>query len=262
MRPNAFAALRDLGLSHPYVYSRQEVSLSPPNTLFYLRHLAPGLTSETLRREELTELLITSDSPDPSNIQIEEYVLSSFGGCAVVSAGGIYIELVLGHLSGLLRRADCHFRFFLSPTSTSYRSVPGKTLTLQSRADLHVQAAPQLPAQSFLPWAQQASSLLSAVPTSHLFEFIVSSTGRLLFVDFKEYPWQIKFDALLRGDPASLYEAKPQLRGTPREFEAALHLSNLPDSPEPLAITLGNHALLSHFITYALDRRIVSSLEL
>src|SRR5437868_5899521 len=114
MERDAYRTLREMGLPYPRTFTIERLALSKRNQLLYLRSTPEAKLRGFIESAELRgKLPLLRRLIREGRIkQIESGIRSVNGGCAVVTEGGTFFELVTGHLSGLLRRGWCSWQVF------------------------------------------------------------------------------------------------------------------------------------------------------
>jgi hypothetical protein len=178
----------------------------------------------------------------------------------VKQAGGVYVELVDGHVSGLLRDGWCNFRAWA--TSEELRLLRVTQQEAVDFATLEPALRPSRPIPE--PTIRRVLSLmtqsLERLPPNTLTEFILTPDLQPLFVDLKSYRWPIRFERLFddssepwlygeRGDPISSWVGCPRPSTDAESLEAGT------------GVTLDIGAALSHFVSYGLQLDRISAIR-
>lgn len=253
MHPDAYRRLDEFGLPRPRAFSATELlALKDVPTVLLRGGYGPGRPGFFSPREAATRLLETG----AKEMKADEAIVSDAGGCAVVQGTEFYMELVDGHLSGLLRDGWCNGRFWASKTESSIRKVEQEVaIDYSSLEPSHRRGADVTDALGTPLWPE-IKRYCERLPRSTLVEFIVTPALTPVFVDLKPYPWNVDFKKLfseeewLYGDQATRvlqWEECPCTSENTRPLR--------PDA----GILLNAGAALCHFITYGLrDKRIVA----
>jgi hypothetical protein len=188
-------------------------------------------------------------------IMVDEVVQSCVGAAALVDERGFFLEIVQGHLSGLLihgllctrLRSVWRHRQSLVTHPSQGRQVeiaaypcpaPNSSSTFLTKLTLDVTTTLGTHLRSI------------SVSTPLLVEVLLDGQLRPFFVDIKEYPWAVNVDELFTASRQSSVVYESRLGGASWEgpFDPAL-ISTI---RAPVRIDVTSRALLSHFVTYLL----------
>ena len=258
MNLNAYAELDRVALPRPRVSDLEEVVDENSESVFY--HVRYGTTRKgptviTSAWAHRNRGLLHSLRASGDLLQLERAVLSSFGGCLLTAPRESYVELVIGHLSGLLLRGWCAARSLHGQTDRMIRSCQQPTMMEQQLPTIVEAAADEADRSVIDAILGRAHGYATAAPEGSLLEFIVDRDGAVLFVDIKEYPWALDLRCLVEdslGDDRVVYRQPGwQQRGRaayvgPYDLAAWEHARMYPH------LVLGDHAMLCHFVTYSL----------
>jgi len=244
-------------LPHPKTFTLDEMlQRSSPDSRFFVRYKEPtALPSFITPREasayagDLRELIA-----DGKIQEIEEGIRSSNGGCVVQTPQFLYVEIVAGHLSGLLRRGWCQLRHYASPTKTATVRVAQFQMVEQCQRANRTVRSQELANTSIDSILESVKGHMLRQAGALLYEFIVDAQDTVFFVDYKQYEWSIDFSRLFHTST----ENSPYLLGRNdshvKEYDGDFELQNLDRIDRESVIRIGNRAALSHFITYALQK--------
>lgn len=261
MELNAYQKLQILSLPHPKVYELEElIEENLPEKWYYLRYhpgttLPPYATSADLNQgvNDFRKLIM-----DQKLFQIEECIISQIGGCAVIHGSLRYIELVAGHLSGLLMHGWCQVRVCLNRKTRHTKFAEQKLMVDQAIQGNRIIQATPLKEGLVDKLIRSVERLVAKINSNLLLEFIVDAKHRIYFVDVIAYPWPVDFYSVVSGDDTRRFVYKNEsLSVKPyRIYGGSFELENLHQIDTHTVIHLGNHAALSHFITRNLRKGI------
>lgn len=269
MESGAYQQLEAFGLPHPPTITLEEAVADPSaDNFYYLRFNTPGTYPSVLSSLEMAnqERELWHLRTSGRLLQIEPLVVSQAGGCAFANDGEIYAELVIGHLSGLLLNGRCQLRLMISPSDTYIlRRMRQSMMVAQSPPKMLDQQALSLETPVLFGLTCRALELLPRLPPKTLLEFIITDSGVVYFVDIKPHPWDLRYKRLFAdsGSQEPVY-TRPLFAGdcpskeadSPNIYQGSLDLKLLDRVTSNTIIKLGDHALLSHFVTYSLRRGI------
>lgn len=262
MQLNSYQRLDTLSLPHPNVYKLNElIEENSSQKWYYLRYLKKttlplyATSAELSRRaNDFSEL-----TTEQNLVQIEQCILSQIGGCVVTQGSLRYIELVVGHLSGLLLNGWCQVRVYLDGKTRHTRLANQDLMIDQKIQGNRVLQATRLKAELVDMLISSVEKLIVEINSNLFFEFIIDSKNQIYFVDTKEYPWKVDFYTVVSTNDAGsfIYKNEPQDVRPCRIYEGPFELENLNQIDTHTIIRLGNHAALSHFVTRSLRKGIV-----
>ena len=261
MELNSYQKLETLSLPHPKVYKLEElIEENSPQRWYYLRYHQKttlplyATSAELNQRANDFRKFVT----EQNLIQIEQCILSQIGGCAVTQGSRRYIELVAGHLSGLLLNGWCQIRVYLDGKTQHTRLENQDLMIDQEIQGNRALRATRLKAELVDKLINSAEKLVAAINSNLLFEFIVDSKNQICFVDTKDYPWLVDFYAVVSTNYAGGFVYKNESLGVKscQIYEGSFELENLHQIDTSTIIHLGSHAALSHFVTRSLRKGI------
>jgi hypothetical protein len=187
-------------------------------------------------------------------LQIEEGIMSTRGGCVVRTGDSTYIELVAGHLSGLLRHAWCQYRWLKSLSRINSLYVSQCMMIKQHMEHNEIVPGVSLSTSFVDKVTKFVAEVLAVHVAPRLYEFIVDDSDSVYFVDYKPYPWALKFCPLFGHSARSadvLYGSRLEGRiGCIRKF----NLATIQAVDSDTTLCIDDKALLSHFVTYSLQK--------
>lgn len=261
MRPGAYETLDSLGLPRPLTYNPQQLleSPDPPDRVLLRFGEGPGVPRIYSRHEALQLAKSDTDDADPQ-LTFEEAIDSGLGGCLLHDADDeLYVELVDGHISGLLLHGWVGFRW-LSNGGGRTSSVTRQQSAHRFRSGRLVEERPRPVDEGRGRRAIEAlASLGPKTRRASLVEFVIAPDQRLLFVDEKEYPTALALRALFSPQDAVLLEGDAEHPSA--VYDGPLDAQVLDELP-PMCLRIHrDDAVLSHFVTRGLSsgqvRRIV-----
>jgi len=255
---DAFSILDSRYLPHPRTFGLPDLlAAGPDDTRYYLRFSRGKPFPAVMSGGEIASVAgeLTRLVADGVLLQIEETISSIAGGCAVRTPEGVYVEMALGHASGLLRHGWCALRAFWGPGAGSRGTIA--TLSQPNAIDSDTRSIVHTSATESADLVIACSSVndyLFTCPSRTLYEFILSPTSAILFVDTKDYRWNLDFSVAAQGiRGASVFGSARDLQ--PDDiYSGPLDVSLLRDNATPrrAGIHLGRNAALCHFVTYSL----------
>jgi hypothetical protein len=256
MEEDAYHKLEKLSLPCPKIYLLDElVEEASENKYYYLRYRTkvdlPKFVSSRYLSEHLD--LFRKLCIEGKLIQIEEGIVSVIGGCVVTMPSPRYLELVSGHLSGLLKNGWCFLRAYLYDTDWSKTLLQQKLMIEQRIEGTRVSPSAHIEQQVIDSLLSSVRQLLQKIELNYLFEFIVDDNNHIYFVDLKQYSWSIDYASLLekRKEGYPIY-SRNRVPVNERTYDGEFSLEKLDQIDASTIIRLKNNALLSHFITYSL----------
>ncbi len=262
MEPATYAILDRLGLRRPLTTTVDRIlKENQPEKSYYLRRRLGSVLPQFVTSGQIASQIQQYKTAEQSGnlIQIEEYILSTHGGCTLVHSDGIYSEFVVGHLSGLLLRGWCGQRTWLGGT-VLVRDLHQPQYVENSPRGTTVLASPRTIPATFERLRAQLPSLLSGVPVGTLVEFIGTDED-LWFVDCKQYPWHVDFKGILTASSAVTVYTKEGRSGS-TIYDGPFDVSLVDSLASETTVILRNQAILSHFITRGLRRNSITEIRL
>ncbi len=261
MEKDAYQKLQELSLPFPATYQIEElIQEASPEKLYYLRYQPKMNLPKFVSSKYLSEQadFFRRLNVEQKIAQIEAGIVSVIGGCVVTRGSSRYVELVSGHLSGLLLNGWCYVRAYLSEGRWARKLVPQKLMVEQMIEGNRVSTAADMKGELIDSLLDSIENLLKRIESNYLFEFIVDSSNQVYFVDIKKYDWIIKYAPLIkkREEESIIYENDTLLSGAEKKYQGEFSLDKLDQVDASTIISLKNNALLSHFVTYSLRRGI------
>jgi len=261
--PDAYDQLARWGLPHPRLYAPLDV-LSGQFALtereVYVRRKDDPSASGFINVEDVCRnptqfrVLLAQDRV----AQIEAGIRSTLGGCLVTDEMDTYGEVCIGHLSGLLRRGWCAVRFRGNKTRYVRRAVTQPRMVVQKGPANSIVDATTLESSMETTVIHSVLEKSQSVPPRTLLEFIVSVDGEAYFVDYKAYPWEVRFGALLEEAEVPVVIYGTQRKLPERVYRGTFELQALDRARRVSAVSVAGRAVLSHFVTYLLREGPVS----
>lgn len=261
MERNAYHKLAALALPHPEIYSLDDLIKENSAEKFYYLRKKPEtdvpqvVSSATLNQDsDLFRNLITTHKI----AQIEEHIVSAFGGCLVTQGRSRYMELVLGHLSGLLMHAWHQVSAYMEGNTTCTKVIPQELMVRQVNGLKQTVPAISFEDGSTINLIRTIKGLIDQIGNNLLFEFIIDSKYRMYFVDLKDYPWLLDFRSLFSTncEKKLIYHKTPTAFEPGQIYDGCFELKSLDQINRNTIIRLRNRAVLCHFVTYSLRRGI------
>jgi hypothetical protein len=256
MTPDAYQVLDDWGMPHPEIYDL-ETALGLPSSAspLYVRGRSGSSLSAFVPLQDLKRnaahyrLLIERGDV----VQIEKPVICIAGGCAVCSDQFTYIELVAGHLSGLLRERWCQVRLHLSRQDSLLERVPQAKMVQQTFTDTTTVPATRISDYVIERITRDIRQFVTQRDMPILYEFIVDQSLTLFFVDYKLYTKNVDFLPLFRNHRSDDEPAYFEIDSQPAtQHPNGLASARISLQSHTRVAHVGNTAALSHFITYGL----------
>lgn len=271
MNADAYRTLDELSLPRPRTYELKHILENESSErLFYLRYDTPfasehaGIsrfaTAEQLRHSTDRYLNLYRRG---LLLQIEDGIISVYGGCVVTAIPGVYVELVAEHLSGLLLHGWLNGRIYASGRTTLRRSYPQRLMVRQSPDGNTIQDSPPIDDAVIGTIAQRAIQMTSRIPEKMFFEFVADDSRLVWFVDVKPYAWHIDFKKLCDGSPTTstrVYQKAANCHSSPEVYTGPFEIEKLNRLPRGAHVAVNGNALLSHFITRGLRSKIAALL--
>lgn len=247
--PNADQFLRASGLPTARTWRLSEVDdLGMLPGTVYVRAPTPQRSPGPMT---LTQLRQLASQQDVSTMLVTEFIEST-AGAAYVSCGSYeLVEIVEGHLSGLLTSGLVRARYLLSDNGEvlcSQEFEQSMCAGPDGRIELNRSDAAQLDTRT-IALAIHDKVGRSRAERATLMEILVTPS-RTVWVDAKSYPWDVKLDAVFEANRRLIYGSPTAQVVEPRAWS----VDSIPGDIAGRAITLREHALLSHFVTYSLIR--------
>jgi hypothetical protein len=261
MEKDAYRKLKELSLPFPATYRIEElIKEGSPSKLYYIRYqpkmnLPKFVSSKYL--SEQADFFRQLDAEQKIE-QIEDGIVSIIGGCVVTRDSARYVELVSGHLSGLLLQGWCYVRAYLDGTKCDRKLVPQEMMIEQLIEGNRVSPVADMKEELIDALLTSVENLLKSIKSNYLFEFIVDRDNQVYFVDIKPYDWMIDYAPLVRIEQEGrmIYKNDKFLPSIEKKYEGEFSLDKLDEIDASTIICLRNNALLSHFVTYSLRRGI------
>ena len=214
--------------------------------LVYVRARSPERSPGLMSRDDLARLLA---SEPRKTFSVAEYVPSIAGATYLHCGDWALIEVVVGHLSGLLGEGLLRWRYLLSPGGTflkgqEFEQTRWKEATGEAGSEPKnmQQFEPRRAALSIHERVAKGS-----VSPRTLMEIMIT-VDRILWVDAKNYSWGVDVEALFSERRALVYGATE----LPIFEPVSWTVGALPAHTECVAYNLDHRALSSHFVTYSL----------
>lgn len=266
MEKDAFRRLKELSLPFPKTYQiEQLIEKSSPDKLYFLRYqdktdFPKYVNSDYLREHSILFRRLVSEGKIS---QIADAIVTLLGGCVVTRGADRYVELVSGHVSGLLSYGWCYTRAYLSNNDKAIVLIPQMQMIEQVPNVNRISPVKLISPDLVSYLIDSCEVLLQKIHSRYLLEFIVSTEHRVYFVDIKDYEWQIDFAALVEKtkEERLLYQHSDNLDVLANIYDGSFSLNNLGAINQSTTIRLADHALLSHFITYSLKNGIAGIIK-
>ena len=257
MHPDTYPRLDELGIPRPLTFTVTELLALEGVELVLVRGAAGRGRPAFLTPADAAAWILASGDP---NLLANEAIGSDSGGCAVKQAGGVYLELVDGHVSGLLRDGWCQYRAWATPQEFRLVRVTQQDAVDFASLEPAIRPARAIPEETIRQVLSQVRPHIDRLPLNTLTEFILTPDLQPLFVDLKPYHWAIRF-ALLFDD-----SSEPWLYGeTSDPISAWIRCPRPSTDAESLTdatgIMLDSGAALSHFVSYGLQAGRVSAIR-
>jgi hypothetical protein len=261
MEKDAFKRLKELSLPFPKTFQLEQlIEEASSDNLYFLRYqqetdLPKYVSSEYLREHSIFfRRLVAEDQIS----QIAETVITTIGGCIVTRGTERYVELVSGHVSGLLSYGWCYARAYFGNSDTAIVLTPQMEMVEQVPGVNRIVPVKVIDSDMLNYLVRYCETLLRKIDSDYLLEFIVSDKHQVYFVDIKDYKWQIEFAALVTESKEErlLYRHNGKLDVLANVYDGSFSLNNLEAVNQSTTIRLADQALLSHFITYSLNKGI------
>jgi hypothetical protein len=261
MEKDAYHKLQELSLPFPATYQIEElIKEASPEKLYYLRYQPKMNLPKFVNSKYLSEQadFFRQLEAEQKIAQIEDGIVSVIGGCVVTTDSTRYVELVSGHLSGLLLHGWCYVRAYLSGAKWNRKLVPQKLMVEQLIEGNRISLAADIKEELIDTLLTSVKNLLRNIESNYLFEFIVDRNSQVYFVDIKRYEWMIDYAPLLETRPEEhmIYKNDKFPPSVEKKYQGEFSLEKLEKIDASTVICLKDNALLSHFITYSLRRGI------
>lgn len=255
MNPEADSILSTAGLPRLRIFPLGcSVSTTELPKVVYLRAPSPATSPGMMTRDELTDL---SRKRSLSGYIAVEFLSSLAGAVCVDGEGFTLIELVHGHLSGLLQHGMLAARYLVEHGSgrvlrhaafSQSAYVDSDSLDFRGTAPVHGQVNDSDLLDVAVELAQYVRS--AKMPARMLTEVMITPRGPV-WVDAKSYPWQVDVHGLFSPERTLIYGKPTDTASfTPSDWTT----SSIPEDVTRLSYSLDAHALTCHFITYSLGR--------
>lgn len=251
MRTRRFELLDSAGLPFPRplspLHGDLPAGLLPPK--IYLRQQSGERVSRVVTSAEYIELLPTGRLDDFSAV---EFVPSIAGATTVAIGGAILVELAIGHLSGLLGHGYISTRTLIPSSKPQAKfTMTYKQSSMVDPESMTIVESRRHGVDFTAACASIAKKSFDAFGNAHLTEVMITPEGSPVWVDVKLYPWQIDFGALFHSERTVIYgEPGPIRQWHPKKWQP----SAVPTALSGRSLAIGDHALTSHLVTYALSR--------
>ena len=223
----------------------------------FLRGPPPQRRGRRVTRRALLELM---RSEDLSSYSAVEFVPSIAGATTVSRDDLLLVEMVFGHLSGLLDHALLNARVLIDRSSGSalgvqhfsqdWRVDPESLEALESRV------AP-LSGKRLVDASLEIAAGVRDLGPNVLTELMIGRDRRVR-VDAKPYPWRVELRGLLRTERECIYGEMP-VGGS--LLDGRWRTSDVPPDATTMSLALGSRPLTSHFVTYSLERGLAAILN-
>lgn len=266
MQENAYSKLDTLSLPRPRTFDLHNLSQSHPNIdQYYIRYRKGFNGPSYIGFHDLNKWMgfLKSGLANGDIIQIEEGILSNYGGCLVASPTDIFSELVKGHLSGLLLHGYCGARMLWSNFNLNKIIVNQSKMVHQSIKDKSIVPTLGLDEIEIDSLIKSIEGGISNFISETLFEFIFDNEQQIYFVDCKPYPWIMNYDPLLVPEYNSANEFiwKSDFEGESSIYDGSFDIDLVNDVEHHHIIKVGSQAMLSHFCTYNLRKGIAGIIK-
>jgi len=201
-------------------------------------------------RQALLDLL---NSVDLSSYSAVEFVPSIAGATTISRDDVLLVEVVLGHVSGILDHALLHTRVLIdrrtrSPIRVQHFSQ-NRRVDPESLKLLPYHETP-LSRTELVTSSLEIAADVEDLGTNMLSELMIARERRT-WVDAKPYPWGVDLRGLLRPARKCIYGAVP---AEGLVLNGAWRTSEVPAVTTNMSLVVGNRPLTSHFVTYSLER--------
>lgn len=222
--------------------------------MVYVRAPSPATSPGIMTRDELRDL---SRKRSLSGYIVVEFVSSLGGAVCVDGEECTLIELVHGHLSGLLQHGMLAARYLVEHGSgrvlrhadfSQSAYVDPDFLDFRDTVPVHGQVNNSNLPDVAVELAQYVRS--AKMPARMLTEVMITANGPI-WVDAKSYPWQVDVDGLFSPERILIYG---KLADTASFAPSDWTTNSIPEDVTRLNYSLDAHALTCHFITYSLGR--------
>ena len=266
MGPNAYQIIAALGLNHPSLYTPNELRALDPNLGVFVR--GSKSNPRLNQRYRVADLLNWTEFPELLSrgelTTIERSPSVQYGGATITNQQGqTYLEIAVGHTSGLLQHGYCAARFLFRATEGDFiqsrfehqydqiRQDFGRLTSLavgvrdNSKLTLIASAVQSLLAKS-IPKPDLNATIMT--------EWIYSNEYGVEFVDYKcaqSFAWA--------HEPTRIFLQRPIVIENTIDADEDVELcmirdycSSFREVPQPhhFIARVQNEALLSHFFTY------------
>ncbi len=260
MTSDAYQKLAKLGLPYPSISSLEDVlsESTLPDDYFFLRtkktHNLPKYANKQYfvnNYERMLELIHNGIL-----MQIEPGILSKYGGCVLNQSGYTYIELVIGHLSGLLLNGWCSQRSLFFDTEFKQTSINQAEMVEIDYQNHQIKKSRKIDRPQMEKLARNINHYMRNID-KYLLEFIVDYNDNIFFVDYKDYVWQMDFEVIFdnKAKEGNIYTGGDTVgfdESTSDLFTGRFMLESLDRVHPNTILVLNNNALISHFVTYSL----------
>lgn len=266
MEKDAFRRLKELSLPFPKTFQLEDLlKEASPDSLYFIRYRNETDLPKYVSSEYLSEhsSLFSRLMMEGKISQIANTIITQIGGCIVTRGAERYIELVAGHVSGLLLHGWCYARVYLCDNNAVTVLIPQMQMIEQLPYINRVAPASVIGSDLLSYLVSSCNTLLQGIDSKCLLEFIVSDEHQIYFVDIKDYKWQVNFAALVSEGKENrlIYGGRDRLDVLANVYDGDFGLNNLKVVNQSTTIRLADHALLSHFITYSLKKKITAIIK-
>lgn len=262
---SAYSILDTLGLKRPMTFDFDNLLGLNNSKIYFVRTKKGTKLKNFIKASEFqhSKDLYLKLLKNQTIIQIEEGILSNKGGCAVVHGDAIYIELVLGHLSGLLLEGWLSLRTLNVKERFYSKIIPQSSMIEQTYEEYKKVKMCNFSSDVLGNISGAVTSQLSKVKSNLLFEFIVDFNNNIFFIDVKNFPYNINYINLFSSDKDNklLYKKDDTIADDPEYidkldniYNGSFAIANESKIGSNSIISLNDYPLLSHFVTRGLSR--------
>jgi hypothetical protein len=203
------------------------------------------------------EFLATKAARPHDNLTAVEFVHSAAGATCVVTREFVYVEVVLGHLSGLLEHAALASRSLYAREAGRAPLVDSRQVEQHAYVDPEAMSLMDRSVSDFdrvavSEWSRAIAQIanVSRLPQGSLTELLITEE-EFVWVDHKPYPWDMELDAVFEPNRAVVFERSAVSR---ESLSVTWNPDDLRGDSSGLAIVLDDHPLTCHYVTYSLQR--------
>jgi hypothetical protein len=253
MNPDAHRILDSAGLPHPkrLQLDRDPVSQDLPSEIY----LRPPSREGSPRRMSAAAFRQLLEGQDLSGYSAVEFVPSVAGAVSVMRGRLVLVEIVLGHLSGLLQEGLLRARLLVDWSRqtiiASDRFSQGSWIDPRSLTKGHV----RFPAWGRIDLDEIATEVALRGARSglddHMLTEIMVAHDRLVWVDAKRFAWDIDLNGMFSPERKLIYgSTRGKTPLDPVDWTPAA----IPGDIKSRSLSLGGHPLGCHFVKYSLER--------